>query len=386
MVKNTMKILISAVFLFAVIYIGFSAVWSFFEPNEIQTYPNIKCELNIANPKPVTVKPETGKSEYDYSISIDGDTFVSEKIDGIEKISAIANPRAFMTISHIDNGKSEEYISGVVGKLTQNILAENIKINGNSKGVKYTTGFNFDDTVTTLYAVDDGKGGCFVIKFSHTIEASEGFGTAFEAMARTFCSDGIKEEISKKDFNEEEPKKEQYIPLNEEPAEAETNKYLLKVYKGSQSVIVYSKDTDGNYTVQEKVFTCSTGAKATPTRSGSYITIKKYRWRLLMGPSYGQYSTSFSNDYLFHSVPCSSEKPDTMSKGGYLKLGKPASHGCVRLCVADAKWIYDNCELGTAVEVVDEEGPRGAEPVPLNSDYPGWDPTDPDPGSPYNKN
>lgn len=164
-----------------------------------------------------------------------------------------------------------------------------------------------------------------------------------------------------------------------------TTSYLLKVYKGSQSVVAYSKDAYGNYTVEEKVFTCSTGAKGTPTKSGSYKTINKYRWRLMMGPSYGQYATSFSSAYLFHSIPYSAQKLNKMSMGGYMKLGKPASHGCIRLCVADAKWIYDNCELGTPVEVVDDVGPYGPTPVPLNWDYSGWDPTDPDPNNPYNK-
>ncbi|WP_125710330.1 L,D-transpeptidase [Lacticaseibacillus porcinae] len=52
--------------------------------------------------------------------------------------------------------------------------------------------------------------------------------------------------------------------------------------------------------------------------------------------------------YLFHSVP-------TDAQGHYIeseaaKLGKePASHGCVRLSVADAKWIYTNAKVGMAV-------------------------------------
>ena len=41
-------------------------------------------------------------------------------------------------------------------------------------------------------------------------------------------------------------------------------------------------------------------------------------------------------------------------------LGSRASHGCVRLSVADAKWIYDNVGAGTVVSIredlpVDEE-------------------------------
>ena len=36
----------------------------------------------------------------------------------------------------------------------------------------------------------------------------------------------------------------------------------------------------------------------------------------------------------------------------YLKLGSPASHGCIRACVADAKWVYENCN-GSKLRVFD---------------------------------
>ena len=72
------------------------------------------------------------------------------------------------------------------------------------------------------------------------------------------------------------------------------------------------------------------------------------------------------------------------------KLGSPASLGCVRLNVQDAKWIYDNCPYGTTVIVYDDEtspGPLGKPSVikiPEDSPYRGWDPTDPDSSNPWN--
>ncbi|KRL04145.1 L,D-transpeptidase [Liquorilactobacillus oeni] len=54
--------------------------------------------------------------------------------------------------------------------------------------------------------------------------------------------------------------------------------------------------------------------------------------------------------YLFHSVP-------TDKNGNYIiseaqKLGKhAASHGCVRLSVPDAKWMYENLKVGTKVVI-----------------------------------
>lgn len=54
--------------------------------------------------------------------------------------------------------------------------------------------------------------------------------------------------------------------------------------------------------------------------------------------------------YLFHSVP-------TDQNGNFIEdeakdLGKKArSHGCVRLSVADAKWMYENLETNTKVVI-----------------------------------
>ena len=80
--------------------------------------------------------------------------------------------------------------------------------------------------------------------------------------------------------------------------------YYIVVYTGSQSTVVYGKDQSGNYSRLIKSFTVSTGRKnSTPTRKGLYKIRAKYRWRTLMGPCYGQYCSSISPDYLFHSVP-----------------------------------------------------------------------------------
>ena len=67
---------------------------------------------------------------------------------------------------------------------------------------------------------------------------------------------------------------------------------------------------------------------------------------------------------------------------GDIDLGHPASHGCIRCCVADAKFIYDYCN-GARVTIFDGvytskevfKGPLGRNPlVPKTS---GADPTDP---------
>lgn len=65
------------------------------------------------------------------------------------------------------------------------------------------------------------------------------------------------------------------------------------------------------------------------------------------------YYTSWHNhgEYLFHSVPTKAD--GSYNKKEAAKLGKSTgSHGCVRLSVADAKWMEENLPVGTKVEIV----------------------------------
>ena len=73
----------------------------------------------------------------------------------------------------------------------------------------------------------------------------------------------------------------------------------------------------------------------------------------------------------------------------YDKLGTYASAGCIRLTVADAKWIFYNCARGTKVEFYSSSnpGPLGKPSARKISSYPdylrNWDPTDPDSSNPW---
>ncbi len=155
-------------------------------------------------------------------------------------------------------------------------------------------------------------------------------------------------------------------------------KYYIVVYTGSQSVAVYGKDSDGYYNQLVKCFTCSTGTKGHETRTGLYTIWRKFRWRALVGGVYGQYNSSISKDYLFHSVPYKKKSVNALDNAEYDKLGTPASHGCIRLCVRDAKWIYDNCAIDTQVNITRDSGPAGQGVPKRNPDskFKGWDPSD----------
>lgn len=162
--------------------------------------------------------------------------------------------------------------------------------------------------------------------------------------------------------------------------------FMVRINRVLNTVTVYAMDLDGEYSIPYKAMVCSTGP-ATPL--GSYNTTINYRWRPLYGGVYGQYATRIVDDILFHSVPYYSQSPDDLESEEYNKLGTAASMGCIRLCVRDAKWIFDYCPIGTPIELYDDEndpGPLGKpEPITidLTSENKGWDPTDPDPNNPW---
>lgn len=157
--------------------------------------------------------------------------------------------------------------------------------------------------------------------------------------------------------------------------------YMIKVNK-QQNVVTIYRQKDGEYKAY-KAFVCSVGY-ATPT--GTFSLGEKMRWHVLDGPSYGQYCSRIYQGFLFHSVwYYEMGKKNTQSYVQYNRLGTTASHGCVRLTVKDAKWIYDNCPSGTKVVIYNSSkpGPLGKPSAIKVNGYSGWDPTDPDPANPY---
>ncbi len=100
-----------------------------------------------------------------------------------------------------------------------------------------------------------------------------------------------------------------------------------------------------------------------------------------MGPSWGQYASAVSGQsgVYFHSVAGSNMTSYNISATEYNKLGSAASHGCIRLNVRDAKWIYDNVPSGSTIYIYDSSNP-GPMGKPATIKIPAsqnWDPTDP---------
>lgn len=115
-----------------------------------------------------------------------------------------------------------------------------------------------------------------------------------------------------------------------------TTTYLINVNLSNQKTYVY-KGKSNNWSLV-KTFPCSTGIYGEETPSGSFIIGEKGEW--FFSEKYdqgGKYWTQITGNILFHSLPFSKDKNTIVD----YTINKPSSHGCIRLSVDDAKWIYD---------------------------------------------
>ena len=129
--------------------------------------------------------------------------------------------------------------------------------------------------------------------------------------------------------------------------------YRIRVNRTKCQITVLAKDGNNGWTIPVKSMTCSAGNPITLTPAGTFYIGDQDRWHILMGPSWGQWTSHVVNGIFIHSVAGSSTSQYNLSSWDYNMLGQPASHGCIRVCVRDAKWIYDNCGRGTQVTIGD---------------------------------
>ncbi|MCI8526242.1 MAG: L,D-transpeptidase family protein [Oscillospiraceae bacterium] len=151
--------------------------------------------------------------------------------------------------------------------------------------------------------------------------------------------------ISSKDYvrttDYQQWEKEQFVNTR---GYTSTTGYLVWVNLLTQKVNVF-QGTAGNWKLVRTCACCS-GKNTTPTIGGVF----KYQYRQNtwdFGSYYVRRPMIFNGGHAFHSR--------TYIKGssGLLDatMGKPASHGCVRMYDADVDWLWNNMPFGTTVVV-----------------------------------
>ncbi len=120
-----------------------------------------------------------------------------------------------------------------------------------------------------------------------------------------------------------------------------------------QVVLVYKRSASGEYNVPVRYMLCSTGKSTTPTPRGSFSAgDSRVRFGLFVNNGvYGQYWTQITRRIYFHSILYTKKNAGSYTKTSYNQLGKRVSHGCVRLLVPDARWVYYHVAPGTSIEI-----------------------------------
>jgi lipoprotein-anchoring transpeptidase ErfK/SrfK/uncharacterized protein YgiM (DUF1202 family) len=146
-------------------------------------------------------------------------------------------------------------------------------------------------------------------------------------------------------------------------------KYYIVLDLNNQYGTVYERDQNGEYTKIVRRFLCSSGKVGTgkidpetgeedvgtPTPTGVWRIGGRERFGKFadFGGTYARYWTQIVGDNYFHSIMFSKRNLDTMQSPAFNNLGTKQSHGCVRLYVEDAKWLYYYACPGTLINVTD---------------------------------
>ena len=176
----------------------------------------------------------------------------------------------------------------------------------------------------------------------------------------------------------------------------------IRIFLDKQRLVLYRVDTITNSEYPALVFVCSTGKKSTPTPTSpnggrspynlrQRTTLTRFSSPKYVGTCLVRYAVQIQGTTWIHAVPYSDPygpsgkvelRKNTCDLAGYRALGRPASSGCIRLCLRDAKYLYSIFRKGMPCYIVASS--KGYE-IPAARGLPkaasgsrGWDPTDPE--------
>lgn len=181
----------------------------------------------------------------------------------------------------------------------------------------------------------------------------------------------------------------------------------IRVFLDLQRIIFYKVDPATGQEYEAYAVRCSTGTRQYPTPTTGpnkpfKLTGKKARLTIFISSKstvkcWVRYATHIRGSYWFHSVPydylvdgrgnARFDPSRCYMYSGYDVLGsKTSSHGCIRMALRDANFLYSNSYSGMPCYIISSysatyPGQKPLAPAPLPPALKGprnWDPTDPD--------
>ena len=127
--------------------------------------------------------------------------------------------------------------------------------------------------------------------------------------------------------------------------QASSTNYIMIVDRSTHRVGVF-KGRKNSWT-NVKYYKCCVGKPSTPTISGTYTVGSKGKYFDTGTKGRCWYYTQITGNYLFHSVIY--DRQNSPKRIIDNSMDAAVSHGCVRLDLENAKWIYDNIPKNTKV-------------------------------------
>lgn len=131
--------------------------------------------------------------------------------------------------------------------------------------------------------------------------------------------------------------------VNDNNIKSPTN-YLITTSLENRLTYIFQKSSNNHKWDLLYTWSCTIGKPKTPTIKGTfYVSGRK--------PFFGtdkyrvKYATRIRGSYYYHSVLFNAQGTEIIND----TLGAALSHGCIRLAVENAQWIYDNILDTTAI-------------------------------------
>jgi hypothetical protein len=161
--------------------------------------------------------------------------------------------------------------------------------------------------------------------------------------------------------------------------------YVMRVFYDRCVAVVYQVDGNGNEIPYRTMIIGPGTDPYDPIWGSSFYLSPVASWVNFTAwnpPVPVRYVTSITGDYFFHSVAYyTMYDPSSMKTWQYDMLGGPASAGCIRMTVADARWLFYNAySISRCHFHVYSSGYEVGYYYYPAQNYDGWDPTDPEYG------
>ena len=297
----------------------------------------------------LTWEPISGATKYAIAEYVNGKykTFTTKCTETTYTISNLSNGKThyFLVQANVDGKWSSSSPSMVVEATPHGIIAPQVEAIAGDRSVR----LNWESVPgATKYAVAVKQGSGFK---TYTLNCTaltyhiSGLtsGVKYYFVVQAFV-DGEWSNFSSMDYASATPygpklTKEQetmFNKANNSGYSSYTN-YLILVDLSDHKVGVF-KGKKNNWNLYY-YWNCVTGKASTPTIKGKYSTTG-FKRKTLTTDSRARWCTQIWGGYFFHSILASNDE-----------LGKSLSHGCIRLPLTAAKWMYDNIKVGTTVVI-----------------------------------